>query len=203
MRRAPGVPTISATRGSKVVAIGCSTGGPRALQDILPHLPADFPAGVLIVQHMPKYFTKPFAERMDQMCAIRVREAQQAQVIEPGIALIAPGGQHMRVVRRRVTEVEIELAPNIEGLPHAPSVDVLMRSVAEVYGSRGVGVILTGMGHDGLEGMRAIRDSHGRTLAQDEATCVVYGMPKAVVEGGCADKIVPLDGIPGELVNMV
>ncbi|HZS11039.1 MAG TPA: chemotaxis response regulator protein-glutamate methylesterase [Nitrospirales bacterium] len=195
--------TIAATRGSKVVAIGCSTGGPKALQDILPLLPADFPAGLLIVQHMPKYFTKPFAERMDQLSAIQVREACQGDIVEPGVALIAPGGMHMRVVRRRPTDVEIELASNREGLAHAPSVDILMESVAEVYGSRGVGVILTGMGHDGLEGMRAIQRSHGRTLAQDEASSVVYGMPKAVVEDGCAQKVLPLASIAGEIVNMV
>jgi two-component system chemotaxis response regulator CheB len=173
------------------------------LQDILPLLPADFPAGLLIVQHMPKYFTKPFAERMDQLSAIHVREACQGDIVEPGVALIAPGGMHMRVVRRRPTDVEIDLAPNHEGLAHAPSVDVLMASVADVYGSRGVGVILTGMGHDGLEGMRAIQRSHGRTLAQDEASSVVYGMPKAVVEDGCAQKVLPLSSIAGEIVNMV
>lgn len=195
--------SISQTRGTKLVAIGCSTGGPMALQEILPRLPKDFPAGILIVQHMPRLFTKPFAERMDQICQIQVREAQEADVVTPGVALIAPGGFHMRVVRRRATEVQIALNANTEGYMHVPSVDVMMKSVAEVYGGRGVGVILTGMGHDGLEGMRAIKEAHGRTLAQDEASCGVYGMPRAVVEGGLADKVVPLSQIAGELVNMI
>lgn len=195
--------SISATRGSKLVAIGCSTGGPAALLEVLPLFPEDFPAGIVIVQHMPKFFTKPFAERMNQQCRIEVREAQEADVVRPGLALIAPGGVHMRLVRRRAIEVEVALVPNTENLHYVPSADVLMLSVAEVYSSRGIGVILTGMGQDGLEGMRAIKGAKGRTVAQDEASCVVYGMPKAVVEGGLADKVVPLSHIAGEIVNMI
>lgn len=195
--------SISATRGSKLVAIGCSTGGPAALLEVLPLLPEDFPAGIVIVQHMPKFFTKPFAERMNQQCRIEVREAQEADVIRPGLALIAPGGVHMRLVRRRAIEVEVALAPNTENRHYVPSADVLMLSVAEVYSSRGIGVILTGMGQDGLEGMRAIKGAKGRTVAQDEASCVVYGMPKAVVEEGLADKVAPLSHIAGEIVNMI
>jgi two-component system chemotaxis response regulator CheB len=195
--------SVSATRGSKVVAIGCSTGGPQALQEVLPLFPGDFPAGILVVQHMPKFFTKPFAERMNQQCQIEVREAKEADVVKPGVALIAPGGSHMRVVRRRALDVEIALAPNKEALPHVPSVDVMMQSVADVYHERGIGVILTGMGQDGLEGMKAIKEAKGRTVAQDEASCVVYGMPKAVVDGGYADKVVPVSQITGEIVNMI
>lgn len=195
--------TVTATRGSKVVAIGCSTGGPQALLDLLPLLPADFPAGIVIVQHMPKFFTKPFAERTNKLCRLEVREAAEGDPVTPGVALIAPGGQQCRLVRRRATTVEIALSPNTEGLLHAPSVDVLMRSVAEVYGERGVGVVLTGMGQDGLEGARAMRGAKGRIIAQDEATCVVYGMPKAVVDAGIADKVVPLPSIAGEIMNMV
>ncbi|TAJ32135.1 MAG: chemotaxis response regulator protein-glutamate methylesterase [Nitrospirae bacterium] len=195
--------SISATRGSKLVAIGCSTGGPAALLEVLPLLPEDFPAGIVIVQHMPKFFTKPFAERMNQQCRIEVREAQEADVVRPGLALIAPGGVHMRLVRRRAIEVEVALVPNTENRHYVPSADVLMLSVAEVYSSRGIGVILTGMGQDGLEGMRAIKGAKGRTVAQDEASCVVYGMPKAVVEGGLADKVAPLSHIAGEIVNMI
>jgi two-component system chemotaxis response regulator CheB len=194
---------VAATRGSKVVAIGCSTGGPQALQAILPHLPEDFPAGIVIVQHMPKFFTKPFAERMNQLCRIEVREAADADVVAPGVALIAPGGLHLRVVRRNTTTVETALSANPEGLLHMPSVDVLMCSVAEIYGERAIGVVLTGMGHDGLEGMRAIKAAKGRTVAQDEASCIVYGMPRAVIDGGYADKVVPLDRLAGELINMV
>lgn len=195
--------TVAATRGGKVVAIGCSTGGPQALMEILSGLPEEFPAGVVIVQHMPRFFTKPFAERMNRICRLEVREASDGDIVKPGVALIAPGGVQLRVARRRTLDVQVSLSRDSEGLLHAPSVDIMMQSVAAVYGERGIGVILTGMGHDGLEGMRAIKGAKGRTLAQDEATSVVYGMPKAVIEAGYADKIVPLSQMAGELVNIV
>ncbi len=152
---------------------------------------------------MPKFFTKPFADRTNQVCRIEVREAADGDVVVPGVALVAPGGLQCRLVRRRATTVEIALSPNADGRLHAPSVDVMLQSVAEVYGERGVGVILTGMGQDGLEGARALRGAKGRIIAQDEASCVVYGMPKAVVEAGYADKVVPLPLIAGEIMNMV
>jgi two-component system chemotaxis response regulator CheB len=194
---------MNVMRGQKVVVIGCSTGGPKALQEVLPLFPEDFPAGILIVQHMPKFFTKPFAERMNNICQIEVKEAVDGQTVTPGVALLAPGGFHMRVIRRHAIDVSVTLSSDPEGYLHVPSVDVLMQSVAEVYPGRGIGVILTGMGHDGLEGMKAIKDSKGRTVAQDEATCVVYGMPKAVVEAGYADKVVPLSHVAGEVANMI
>lgn len=189
-------------RGGKVVAIGCSTGGPRALQEILPLFPKDFPAAIMVVQHMPKFFTGPFAQRLGQLSQIEVREAVNGDVPAPGLALIAPGGVHMRVARRNALEVGIALSPEPPTL-HVPSVDVMMTSVAEVFSGRAVGVILTGMGHDGQEGMKAIKAGNGRTIAQDEATSVVYGMPKAVVDSGLADKVVPLEKIAGEIANMV
>jgi two-component system chemotaxis response regulator CheB len=195
--------TIVGTRGQKVVAVGCSTGGPQALLEILPNLPADFGAGMVIVQHMPKYFTKPFADRLNQLCRIEVREAKEGDVITPGVALIGPAGLHMRVVRRQATHAHVALAEDKEGLAHVPSVDVLMESVAQVYGERAVGLILTGMGHDGERGMRVIKGAKGRTIVQDEASCVVYGMPKAVVDAGNADKVVGLPMIAGELANMI
>ncbi len=207
--RPPSIPphlsadTVAATRGGKVIAIGCSTGGPQALMEILAGLPEDLPAGVVIVQHMPRFFTKPFSERMNQICRLEVREAADGDIVKPGVVLIAPGGVQLRVARRGALDVRVSLSPDSEGLLHAPSVDIMMQSVAAVYGERGIGVILTGMGHDGLEGMRAIKGAKGRTLAQDEATCVVYGMPKAVIEAGYADKIVPLSQMAGEIVNMV
>ncbi len=200
---APARSFMNVTRGQRVIAIGCSTGGPQALQQVLPLFPKDLPAGVLIVQHMPKFFTKPFAERMNQICQISVQEAQEGQVVTPGVALVAPGGLQMRVARRRALDVEIALAPNKENHLHAPSADIMLQSVAEVYPNRGIGVILTGMGHDGLEGMKALKGAKGRTIAQDEATCVVYGMPKAVVDAGLADKVVPLSQIAGEVMNMI
>lgn len=195
--------TIVGTRGLKAVAIGCSTGGPQALIEVLPLIPADFPAGVLIVQHMPKYFTKPFADRLNQLCKVEVREAKAGDVITPGVALIGPAGLHMRVVRRISTQIEVALAEDTNGHAHVPSVDVLMESVAQIYGERAIGVVLTGMGHDGAQGMKAIKGAKGRTIAQDEASCVVYGMPKAVVDGGYAEKVVGLPSIAGEIMNMV
>src|SRR5579884_3650558 len=144
--------STSATRGSKIVAIGCSTGGPQALSELLPMFPSDIPAGIVIVQHMPKCFTKPFADRMNTMCSIEIREAAENDEVTPGVALLAPGGVQLRLARRQATKVQVALSKDGEGLLHAPSVDVMMQSVASLYGERAVGVILTGMGQDGLEG---------------------------------------------------
>ncbi|MCC6141036.1 MAG: chemotaxis response regulator protein-glutamate methylesterase [Nitrospira sp.] len=195
--------SVSVTRGNRIVAIGCSTGGPQALMEVLPMLPADFPAGIVIVQHMPKSFTKPFADRMNQICPLVVKEAADGDEIVAGRVLIAPGGMQFRVKKKSITTNVVSLSPNYEKHLHAPAADVMLQSVAQLYGERGIGVILTGMGHDGLEGMKAIKASKGRTIAQDEKTCIVYGMPKAVVEAGCADKVVPLPHIVGEILNMV
>jgi two-component system chemotaxis response regulator CheB len=195
--------SVSATRGNRVVAIGCSTGGPQALLDVLPAFPSDFPAAIVIVQHMPKTFTKPFADRMNALCGLEVKEAAEGDEVKPGRILIAPGGIQCRVKRRTITSTVIALSPNVEHHLHAPSADIMMQSVASVYEERGIGVILTGMGHDGLEGMKAIKAAKGRTIAQDEKSCIVYGMPKAVVEAGCADKIIPLSSVVGEILNMV
>lgn len=195
--------SVSVTRGNRIVAIGCSTGGPQALLEVLPMLPADFPAGIVIVQHMPKSFTKPFADRMNQICPLEVKEAADGDEVKAGRVLIAPGGLQFRVKKKSITTNIVALSPNYEKHLHAPAADIMLQSVAGLYGERGIGVILTGMGHDGLEGMKAIKSSHGRTIVQDEKTCIVYGMPKAVVEAGCADKVVPLPHIVGEILNMV
>lgn len=195
--------SVSMTRGSKIIAIGCSTGGPQALFEIMPTIPADCPAGIVIVQHMPKSFTKPFAERLNNLCALEVREAVDGDEVKPGRVLVAPGGLQFRVVRKSITSSVVKLSPNVENHPHAPCADIMMQSVAALYGERTIGVILTGMGHDGLEGMRAIKAAKGRTVAQDEASSVVYGMPKAVVEAGCAEKVVSLSKVIGEIMNMV
>lgn len=195
--------SVSVTRGTKLIAIGCSTGGPQALFEIVPTIPPDCPAGIVIVQHMPKSFTKPFAERLNNLCALDVREAVDGDEIKPGRVLVAPGGMQFRIVKRTITSSAVKLSPNVENHPHAPSVDIMLNSVAALYGERSIGVILTGMGHDGLEGMKAIKAAKGRTVAQDEASSVVYGMPKAVVEAGCADKVVSLSKVIGEIMNMV
>lgn len=195
--------SVSVTRGNRIVAIGCSTGGPQALMEVLPMLPADFPAGVVIVQHMPKSFTKPFADRMNQICPLEVKEAADGDEIVAGRVLIAPGGLQFRVKKKSIMTNVVSLSPNYEKHLHAPAADIMLESVAGLYGERGIGVILTGMGHDGLEGMKAVKASKGRTIVQDEKTCIVYGMPKAVVEAGYADKVVPLPHIVGEILNMV
>lgn len=186
-----------------VVAIGVSTGGPKALQDVIPLLPKDFPAAVLVVQHMPKGFTGPFAERLNQLSKMEIKEAENGEIIRAGVGYIAPGGLHMRAVKKRVTEVNIELSEQPADTLHRPSADVMMISVAQSYAGRCLGVIMTGMGHDGLEGIRAMKKTGAKTLAQDEDSCIVYGMPKAVVDEGLADKVVSLSSMAGEIVNMV
>ncbi len=195
--------TSAAGRGHRLVAIGCSTGGPQALMEMLPKLPADFPAAIVVVQHMPKTFVKPLADRMNQICPLEVKEAVDGEEVRAGLVLIAPGGQQFRVKKESIATNIVSLSPNYEKHLHAPAVDIMLQSVAALYGERSIGIILTGMGHDGLEGMKAIKAAHGRTIAQDEKTSIVYGMPKAVVEAGCADKVVPLPHIVGEILNMV
>jgi len=195
--------SVSVTRGTKLIAIGCSTGGPQALFEIVPTIPADCPAGIVIVQHMPSSFTKPFAERLNNLCALEVREAVDGDEVKAGRVLVAPGGMQFRVVKKTITTSVVKLSPNYERHAHSPSVDIMLQSVAGLFGERSIGVILTGMGHDGLEGMKAIKAAGGRTVAQDEASSVVYGMPKAVVEAGCAEKVVSLSKVIGELMNMV
>jgi two-component system chemotaxis response regulator CheB len=174
-----------------VVVIATSTGGPPALQAIIPRLPQDLATAVLVVQHMPVGFTRSLAERLDARSGLRVREAEEGQPVEPGVVLIAPAGQHMKVKRRgALVRVTLDLEPR--SALHRPSADVLMLSVAKAYGSRVLGVVLTGMGADGVEGMRAIHAAGGVTLAEAEESCVIYGMPKAAVEAGVVDQSIPL-----------
>ncbi|MBI3814284.1 MAG: chemotaxis response regulator protein-glutamate methylesterase [Nitrospinae bacterium] len=191
------------TRKASIVAIGTSTGGPKALQEVLPHLPSDFPVGGVIVQHMPPAFIGPFAQRLNQLSRVEIKEAEANDIIKPGLFLIAPGGRHMQVTRKKATEVGVEFSAEPSDSLHRPSVDQTMLSVARVFPGSCIGVILTGMGHDGLEGIRAIKAANGRTIAEDESSCVVYGMPRAIVENGLADKITPLSQIAGEIINMV
>jgi len=202
----PGIDTASSGESCAshfLVVIGSSTGGPKALEEILPRLPETFPAGIIIAQHMPKFFTKAFADRLNHLCALEIREAVHSDVVRPGLILLAPGGQHLRLERRGQAEVGVLISPEPHSLPYRPSVDLLMQSAASLYGSHCLGIVLTGMGDDGLLGMRAIQAHHGRTLTQDEATSIVYGMPKAVFEGGCSERAVPLWRIADEMVSCV
>ncbi len=191
------------TQKVAVVAIGASTGGPRAIQDVLTKLPREIRTPFIITVHMPKSFTGAFAERLNELTGLEVREAQNGYQMKEGQALLCPGGVQTRVKRRGISDIYVEISDEPKNSLYKPSVDITMKSVAETYLGRTLGVILTGMGHDGLEGMRLIKEKGGKTLAQNEETCVVYGMPKAVVDAGIADKIVPLVNIAGEIVNMI
>jgi len=185
--------------GFKLVAIGASTGGPRALRQILSLLPADLPAGIVIVQHITKGFVPGLVEWLNRGCKIRVKEAIEGEKVAPGLALISPEGQHLEVMGER--RIRLSEDPPVEG--HRPSADILLSSVAQVYGPDAIGVLLTGMGSDGAKGMKLIKDLGGQTIAQDEGSCVVFGMPKVAIEMGVVDKVVPLDSIAREIIRML
>jgi two-component system, chemotaxis family, protein-glutamate methylesterase/glutaminase len=185
----------------EILSIGASTGGPPALQHILGSLPMDFPVPVVIAQHMPKLFTQSFAQRLDGLSRIKVKEAEDKEPLRPGVALIAPGDSHMGL-RQRGREIVVDLRSNGNYI-YRPSVDLLMSTVALVYGARSVNVILTGMGNDGLAGMKEVKEKAGFIIAQDEETCVVYGMPRAVVNARLADLVLPLDKIPEEIIRIL
>ena len=191
------------SRRVSLVAIGTSTGGPRAIQEILPCLPADFPVPIVVVQHMPPNFTGPFAERLNQLSRITVKEAEEGEALKSGTAYVAPGRGHMRLSRPRGLETVVNISENKEEFIYRPSVDYLMGSVAELFPGRALGVILTGMGNDGARGLAALKETGGRIFAQNEETCVVYGMPRAVVEAGIADKVLSLEEMAGEIINAV
>jgi len=182
-----------------VVVIGASTGGPSIVEYILSRLPQDLSATVLVVQHMPTLFTKVFAERLDKNSGLRVKEAEEGEKIVEGFCYIAPGDYHMTVNRRKV--IHLDKGPKVHGV--RPSVDITMKSVAEVFGSRSIGVILTGMGWDGAEGARAIRNVGGFVIAQDKKTSVVYGMPKAVIDMGAANMVLPYQEISSMIARLV
>jgi two-component system, chemotaxis family, protein-glutamate methylesterase/glutaminase len=184
-----------------LIALGASTGGPKALQEILPMLPRELSASILIVQHMPAGFTGPFAQRLNSLCSLEVREAAHNEPVLPGVVYIAPAGMQMTVRRRHRSEAFIHLTADRQDQLHAPSVNVLMKSVAEKFGDLAMGVILTGMGSDGAEGMNAIRKHGGLTIGQDAATCTVFGMPRACAELGALARMVPLFQIPAEILH--
>jgi two-component system chemotaxis response regulator CheB len=182
------------------VLIAASTGGPTALQAVIPRLPEGLDAAVLVVQHMPPGFTRSLAERLDARSALPVREASDGEVVEPGAVLLAPAGLHMKL-RRRGGKVKVVLDEEPRSALHRPSADVLMTAAARVYGAQALGVVLTGMGSDGTEGLRAIRNAGGATLAEREDTCIIYGMPKSAVEAGVVDRAVPLGRMANEILT--
>jgi len=180
--------------GFDIVAIGTSTGGPVALKAVLAALPADFPVPVVVVQHMPPVFTKAFADRLNSVCAVRVKEAANGDPLLPGTVLVAPGAFHLTVSRAGgAPRVAVESGEPVSG--HRPSVDVLIRSVADAYGARALGVIMTGMGRDGADALRELHRRGGRVLAQDEDSSVIYGMNREVIQNGDADEVLPLERI--------
>jgi len=183
----------------KFVAIGASAGGTQAIEAVLKKLPMEVP-GIVIVQHMPEKFTKAFAERLDMVCKLVVREASDGDKIVPGTVLVAPGDRHM-LVNRTGTAYTVAIKDGPPVSRHRPSVDVLFRSVAKFAGPNALGIILTGMGDDGAAGMVEMHDSGARTIAQDEATCIVFGMPREAINRGSVDRVLPLDKISGEITR--
>ncbi|UBM23913.1 chemotaxis response regulator protein-glutamate methylesterase [Pseudomonas sp. p1(2021b)] len=205
---APAAPVTRSAAGSshapapkrkpyKLVAIGTSTGGPVALQRVLTQLPASFPAPIVLIQHMPAAFTKAFAERLDKLCKISVKEAEDGDVLRPGLALLAPGGKQMMVDGRGT----VKILPGDERLNYKPCVDITFGSAAKSYGDKVLSVVLTGMGADGREGARLLKQGGSTVWAQDEASCVIYGMPMAIVKANLADAVYSLDEIGKHLVE--
>jgi two-component system chemotaxis response regulator CheB len=186
----------------QIVAIGVSTGGPNALETILQDLPANFPVPIVIVQHMPPVFTKRLADRLTEKCKIRVEEAVTGVIVEPGVAWIAPGDYHL-VLEKQGFRVRIRTHQEARENSCRPAVDVLFRSTAKIYGAGVLGVVLTGMGQDGLLGCQNIREAGGKIIVQDEASSVVWGMPGSVVNSGCADLVVPLQDMAREIIDRV
>ena len=183
-----------------IVAIGTSTGGPRALQEVLPRLPGNLPCPAIVVQHMPPGFTKSLADRLNSLCDLTVKEAADNDRLTPGTVYVAPGDFHLTIRKEgNSTFIKLNKEPAIGGL--RPAVDPMMVSVADIYGAKTVGVILTGMGHDGAKGMQAIKRLHGLTIAEDQSTAVVYGMPKAAIEAGVVDNILPLSQVADGIVQ--
>jgi two-component system, chemotaxis family, protein-glutamate methylesterase/glutaminase len=186
---------------NKIIAIGASTGGTEAIKAVLTRFPPTIP-GILIVQHMPANFTTSFAKRLDSLCQIRVREAEDGDTLMPGTALLAPGNFHM-VMRRSGSRYYVNIKTGPLVCHQRPAADVLFNSVAAYGGSNVVGVILTGMGRDGAQGMLKMKEAGARTIAQDEKSCVVFGMPKEAIKTGAVDKVVPLDRISQAVMDML
>ncbi len=193
------VKPASQVLAKKIVAIGSSTGGPKALEHLLLGFPANLPAGVLVTQHMPEGFTRSLAERLDRICPLKVKEAEKGDEIREGQVIIAPGGYHLKLDKNKKVYLSQE-AP----VQHVrPSADVMMMSLVECYGTNIVGVILTGMGKDGTTGMTAIKKAGGKTIVQDSSTSVIFSMPSSVIKAGCADMVSPLPNISPKIVDLL
>lgn len=185
----------------KLLAIGASTGGPPAIQSIIHCLPENFPVPVVISQHMPRGFTHYFAERLNNVSKVKVKEGEEGDSLAPGTVIIAPGGCHM-LLKSASGSNKVTLNPKLEADKYSPSIDQMLFSAVQCYGKGVLAVILTGMGSDGKLGVQAVKENGGLTIAESEESCVVYGMPKEVVDIGAAEKILPLEKIPGEIIRM-
>ncbi len=197
-------PSSGKLAGKKIgyVGIGASTGGPVALQEVLSRIPVNFPYGIIVGIHMPKAFTGPYADRLNAKCSMQIREAVDGDILKPGLALIAPGGMHTTLVRQG-SNIVVKVVPT-SAYPqyvYIPSVDLMISTMSEATNGSMLGVILTGMGSDGFKGMQLLKSKGGVTIVQDEATSTIYGMPKACVEGGVADEVLPLGQIGFEIAK--
>ncbi len=204
-RAAPAIarPAAAVRPGSvRLVAIGASTGGPVALQQVLVKLPANFPVPIILIQHMPANFTKAFAERLDQQCALSIKEAEDHDELRPGHVLLAPGGKQM-LVERNGTRLTVSVRESKPELTYKPSVDIAFGSAARALGHDVLAVVLTGMGADGREGARMLKEAGASVWAQDEASCVIYGMPAAIVHANLADRVLAVGEIGDALVASV
>lgn len=197
------LPQIAASGKYDVVVLGVSTGGPQGLKSVIPRLPADFPVPLVIVLHMPIGYTEAYAKRLDELSALAVVEARDGDVLRPGLVMVAPAGRHLTLHRdgEGITSVRLDVRPLDS--PHRPSVDVLFQSAADVYGDRVLGIVMTGMGADGRDGAAWIKARGGAVLTEAEETCVVYGMPRSVVEAGLSDEAVPLDRMTAAIMQRV
>jgi two-component system chemotaxis response regulator CheB len=204
-RKASKRPVVSRNvqAGGKLVVIGASAGGPKALAEIMPRFPGDTPAAIIVVQHMPGVFTRSFAGRLNNLCALNVKEAEENEELQPGRVLIAPGGKDLIVTSDDRGSGRVELMDSQNRVGASPRIDTAMVTAAEVYGPDSVGVIMTGMGGDGASGMEKIKKNKGSTIAQNEETCLVFGMPKVAIEKGCVDWVVALDMIPDKVMELL
>lgn len=199
--KASGFDNYRLKKQPKILVIGASTGGPVALAEVLITLPANFPLPIVLVQHMPENFTKAFADRLNKQCNIRVREAVDGDQLEPGLALLAPGGKQLMLDKRNGGSVRV--LPDDERVNYKPSLDITFGSAANIYGDKVLGVVLTGMGSDGCNGARLLKEAGSALWSQDEASCVIYGMPMAVARAGLSDKVLSLKEIGPRLVREV
>jgi two-component system chemotaxis response regulator CheB len=186
-----------------IVVLGISTGGPQALKYLVPQLPADFPVPLVIVMHMPVGYTEMYAQRLDEVSKLKVSEAREGEVVKPGVALIAPAGRHLTLLRQDNGAIVTHLDARPFDAPHRPSVDVLFQSAAELFGNRTLGVVMTGMGSDGKQGAAWVKSQGGLVFTEAEESCVVYGMPLSVVEAGLSDMVVPLERMAQSILEVV